>query len=176
MRAHALVPMAIAAAYLAALPAGIATADAIDATVVRVEDGDSLIVRDARGRELEVRIVGIDAPELGQAGGDESREHLEGLVGGKQVEVRYDVIDSFGRLIGKVMLNGRDVGFEQLTSGMAWAYAFLPGGQSDEEKRLYREAQDVARRERTGIWADVSPPSPWEYRGTMRERVTVPPD
>ncbi len=37
------------------------------ATLVKVVDGDTIRVRDTRGEELKVRLVGIDAPELGTA-------------------------------------------------------------------------------------------------------------
>lgn len=37
-------------------------------------------------------------------------------------------------------------------------------------QRLYREAEQLARAERVGLWRDVEPVPPWEWRSTQRSR------
>lgn len=42
-------------------------ADETRVTLVRVSDGDTVVVKDAAGRDIKVRLIGVDAPELGTA-------------------------------------------------------------------------------------------------------------
>ncbi|MDP3310892.1 MAG: thermonuclease family protein, partial [Polaromonas sp.] len=69
-------PVLVAALWLAcALQAG--AAQPWQGTVTRVSDGDTLWVRPAAGgKPLKVRIDGIDAPEICQAGGRAARKAL----------------------------------------------------------------------------------------------------
>ena len=57
--------------------------------VVRVTDGDTIVVLDAGKVQHKIRLQGIDAPERHQAYGTKSKEHLSDLVAGKNVEVDY---------------------------------------------------------------------------------------
>lgn len=161
---------------LCLLVATCADADTLAATVVGVHDGDSLVVRDAAGKPREVRIIGIDAPETGQPSGDDSRANLEKLAGGKQVVVNYDTVDSSNRIIGKVLVDGRDVGLEQLGGGFAWAYQHFPNEQTPGEQRTYRDSEALARRNRLGLWKAFSPQAPWEYRAAYRGPARLPSD
>jgi len=60
----------MAAAMLAAIPA--AAAEPITGRVVSVHDGDTITVL-TDGRQVKVRLHGIDAPELGQAYGQAAK-------------------------------------------------------------------------------------------------------
>ena len=71
-----------------ALAAGAALA-VTTSTVVKVRDGDSLVVRSA-GRDLEIRLAYIDAPEFDQAHGRQAGAVLRALVGGRRVRARPD--------------------------------------------------------------------------------------
>ena len=78
------------------------------AAVIRVVDGDTIVVR-IGGREERVRYIGLDAPEVanagagtpGECGGDEARAVNERLVVGEQLVLERDVSDRdrFGRLL-----------------------------------------------------------------------------
>lgn len=61
-----------------------------------------------------VRLTGIDAPEKAQPFGQRSKEHLSGLVFGKQVEVAVGKTDKYGRTVGKVIVNGVDANLAQV--------------------------------------------------------------
>ena len=77
--------------------------------VVSVADGDTVTVLDADRVQHKIRLSGIDAPERAQAFGKRSREYLASMVAGQQVAVETDKTDRFGRSIGKVLLQGRDI-------------------------------------------------------------------
>lgn len=79
-----------------------------DASFVRVRDGDSLYVMSLQGELVELRLVGINAPELatprGPASRDYARRLLEGA-SGLQVEPEPSGdTDKFGRVLAWVWL------------------------------------------------------------------------
>ena len=131
--------------------------------VVGVLDGDSLVVlRD--GREVQVRLHGVDAPEGGQAFGSVCKRALSNLVFGKTVTVQVVDIDRYKRSVSRVTADGLDVGLELIRGGFAWHYR-----QYSNDAR-YAAAQDDARRARRGLWQDARPTAPWEYRQARSSR------
>ncbi len=108
-------------------PIGLAlavSADTLTGKVVKITDGDTLYVLDANYKEHQIRLAGIDAPERRQTYGLASRKHLLSIVAGKQVTVEYQKRDRYGRILGKVWVNGVDACLEQ-----AWE---LSGGSEDQ--------------------------------------------
>ncbi len=96
--------------------------DTLTGKVGRVVDGDTLYVLDANYKEHKIRLAEIDAPERRQAYGLASRKHLASIVAGKQVTVEYQKRDRYGRILGKVCINGVDACLEQVKAGFAWHY------------------------------------------------------
>ena len=82
----------------------LAHADTLTGRVVRVTDGDTIVVLDSGNAQHKIRLTGIDAPERKQAFGTKSKEHLSDSVAGKLVVVEYDKRDRYQRIIGKVLL------------------------------------------------------------------------
>lgn len=126
--------------------------------VVGVLDGDTLLVLHDK-MPVKVRVVGIDAPETGQAYGTAAKQHASQLVFGKNVTIKYTEEDKYGRILGDVALpGGEPLSKEMVKSGYAWHYR-----QFSKDRELDRlEAE--ARQERRGLWQDKSPEPPWEYR------------
>jgi endonuclease YncB( thermonuclease family) len=131
--------------------------------VVHVSDGDSIIVL-ADNAQHKVRLGAIDAPERFQAYGNKSKKSLTALIAGKHVTVRYNKRDKYDRIVGKVFLQDMDVGLEQVKRGMAWFYRFYQEELEPEDRAAYAQAEDLARRDRVGLWADAKPVPPWEFR------------
>lgn len=132
-------------------------------TVTRVKDGDSLLIRrDDVGRISEVRLAGIDAPELAQPWGIQSRTALRRMVGGQRVAVLVTDRDRYNRLVGKVYLGREPVNARMTADGHAWAFArYLPD-------REIRAGHDSARRAGRGLWSlppdQRIPPATWRAR------------
>jgi endonuclease YncB( thermonuclease family) len=82
--------------------------------VVKISDGDTLTILDARRQEHRIRLSGIDAPERKQAHYETSRQNLAKLSFGKAVIVEWHKRDVYGRLVGKVEADRQDVGLAQL--------------------------------------------------------------
>ncbi len=87
-------------------------ANTLTGKVVKITDGDTLYVLDTNYKEHKIRLAGIDAPERKQAYGLASRKHLASIVAGKQVRVEYQKRDRYGRIVGKVLLDGIDLCLE----------------------------------------------------------------
>lgn len=130
---------------------------------VSVFDGDSLQVL-VDGRQVDVRIFGIDAPERGQAFSAVSRRALSQLVFGKTVTVDVVETDRYGRRVGHVSVDGVDVALEQLRGGFVWHYTFY------SKDARFAAAERDARAARRGLWQDASPVPPWEFRRRDRDR------
>lgn len=158
-------------ALLLFLVAGLAApifAHTLDGTVVKVHDGDTITVDPGRGERLVVRLQGIDAPELSQAFGREARQHLTSLLLGQRVQIHWKKKDRHGRLVGKVLLAGRDVDRELLLAGFAWHFKRYEQEQSAEDRLAYQAAETDARAERAGLWRDEAPVAPWTHREAKR--------
>jgi endonuclease YncB( thermonuclease family) len=122
-----------------------------------VMDGDTvLLVRAGQSEPVKLRIDGVDAPESCQPGGMASRDELIRLVLRKQVLVSDLGQDSYGRQIGRLSVEGVDVGAELVRSGMAWAYRFRTG------RGPYAALQREAQKDKKGLFsaaeAAMSPP------------------
>ncbi|MEM1402967.1 MAG: thermonuclease family protein [Pseudomonadota bacterium] len=138
--------------------------------VVSVTDGDTVRILSADKTEHRVRLTGIDAPERGQAFGTASRDHLSSLIAGKAVFVESSKTDRYGRILGKIILDGRDINLEQVESGYAWWYRYYADEQSPTDRRLYGAAEAAAQEARRGLWADPNPVNPYEWRRSKRGR------
>jgi micrococcal nuclease len=148
----------IAAAVLLALSVS-ATAGDFAGVVTHVTDGDSLWVRPATGgAPRQVRIEGIDAPEICQAFGTEARDALAARVLRRQVKVRSRASDSYQRILGQVSLGDDDLGAWMAGRGYAWSYRFRdsPGPYAMQQAR--------AQKAGLGLWRTGAPVSPREFR------------
>ena len=137
--------------------------------VVRVSDGDTVVILDSGNAQHKIRLTGIDAPERGQAFGTKSKEHLSDSVAGKFVVVEYDKRDRYQRILGKVLLSDQDMNLEQVKAGYAWHYKKYQNEQSSGDRELYSEAEIEAREAGRGLWYDPDPVPPWEYRQMKRK-------
>ena len=132
--------------------------------VIKVSDGDTITVLDSNNQKHKIRLKGIDAPESQQAFGDISTQSLSELVYDKEVIVTWDKKDKYYRILGKVIVDGRDANYEQLKKGLAWYYKQYEKDLSDEDKKRYSEAEEWARNYTEGLWADSNSIPPWEFR------------
>ena len=138
----------------------------------RVIDGDSLEVKYAGlfsflRRPFPVRLYGIDAPELAQPYGRESRDQLASLVrrGGIRMDVR--ATDRYGRTVGLLYprQRGREpINVAMVRSGMAYWYRRYGGRDLG-----FPEAEAEAQSKRRGVWKDGRRARrPWDHRADIR--------
>ena len=73
------------------------------------------------------------------------------MVFGKQVTVLYEKLDKYGRVVGKVLVDGKDVNLEQLRAGMGWFYRFYEKELSREDRLDYAAARPRRGRHARGF-------------------------
>ena len=147
----------------------LAQAETLTGRVVRVTDGDTIVVLDSNNAQHKIRLLGIDAPERKQAYGTKSKEHLSDSVAGKFVVVEYEKRDYYKRILGKVLLSNQDINLEQIKAGLAWHYKKYQNEQTPDDRYIYSKTEIEAKEAKRGLWADPNPVPPWEYRKAKRQ-------
>lgn len=150
------------------LTAVAATAASLSGEVVGVTDGDTVSLLDVDRTQYKIRLTGIDAPEKRQAFGQRSKQSLATLVFHRHVTVEWMHHDRYGRILGKILLAGRDVNLAQVAAGMAWHYKAYEREQSVGDRLLYAHAEDAARGSGVGLWRQADPLAPWDFRHPHR--------
>ncbi|WP_462427877.1 thermonuclease family protein [Fusobacterium varium] len=131
---------------------------AISGKVIRVSDGDTLLLQSGSQR-IKVRMYGIDAPELKQSYGEDSKSYLEKRILNKNVDVKVINEDKYGRKVGKVFYKNKDINLEMIKTGNAWFYEY----HAKKEKE-YRKASKSAQEQKLGLWKDKNPQNPRNFR------------
>ncbi|EME7695694.1 thermonuclease family protein [Salmonella enterica] len=135
--------------------------------VVRIIDGDTVVVLTQPERTVRVRLAGIDAPEKGQPFGQHARQFLASRVAGRVVEVAGDSRDHHDRVLGTLWADGRDINAELVCGGLAWVYRVRDVAQNP----AYQQCENAAREEKKGLWQAPSPVPPWLWRKQPRPGV-----
>lgn len=137
--------------------------------VVGIADGDTLTLLDATNTQHKIRLSGIDSPEKGQPFGQVCKKSLSDLAYDRVVAVESNKLDRYGRVIGKVLVNGQDVNLEQVRRGCGWHYKKYQNEQILDDRLSYNAAEESARASRVGLWTDNAPVPPWEWRAARRK-------
>ena len=163
---------ALAAFALLAVFVCDARAATLEGRVVGVSDGDTVTVLTAENRQFKIRLSGIDAPEKKQPFGAHAKETLARQLFGQPVVVEWSKTDRYGRILGKVEVDGVDANLEQVREGSAWVYTQYLRELPLDDQRVYLDAERQARAEHRGLWHDAQPEPPWQWRRELREHRT----
>ena len=143
-------------------------AETLTGEVIGLADGDTITVLDSSNRQHKVRLSGIDAPEKTQPFGNRSTQSLAKAVFRQTVTVEWQKVDRYGRIVGRVVLDGTDANLAQIEAGLAWHYVAYASEQAPAEREAYALAESQARIQRRGLWQDREPIAPWAYRRAKR--------
>jgi endonuclease YncB( thermonuclease family) len=134
-------------------------------TVAYVTDGDTLWVRPSSA-ELDdksarkIRIEGIDAPEVCQAYGEQSKTALKQRLLQQKVTIHSRRVDDYGRDVAKITLNTQDIGAWMVSQGHAWSYHYRHSAGP------YAAQEHEARSGKRGLFAAPAPVEPRVFRRT----------
>lgn len=109
--------------------------------VSRVIDGDTFYSNGGKYRLAE-----IDAPELSQTFGVESKMYLKRLIENKMVYVDVLNTDKYGRLIVRVYLNGIYISQKMVENGYAWQYSRY------SKSVILCHLEQTAKNNKKGLW------------------------
>ena len=140
--------------YVFAIPAV-----AYQALVISCHDGDTVRIRHNEKVE-RIRLSGIDAPEIDQPFGIQSRNYLENIVLGRTVEIEETGKDKYGRTVAEIFTaDRRDVNHLLVRQGLAWWY---PAYARKDHALEYLES--MAKVQHLGLWANRAAEAPWVFR------------
>jgi endonuclease YncB( thermonuclease family) len=140
---------------------GLRFAQSVTGKVVGITDGDTITLLVPTNTQIMVRLAEIDAPEKHQAYGNKAKQALSDKIFGKEVTAIIIDVDRYGRSVAQIYFGvklERWINKEMVAEGWAWQYP-----QYSKSKTLY-EAEQKAREQKLGLWADKNPIPPWEYR------------
>ena len=117
-----------------------------------VTDGDTIKVK-----KTQVRLFGIDAPELNHPHGRRAKSALIQLCRGQTVRAEITDVDDYGRTVAKCYLpDGRDLSAEMVKLGLAIDWPKFSGGKyqsletPDARKQLF--LADARQKGRMHVW------------------------
>jgi len=122
-----------------------------------VVDGDT-IKGNIDSKRITIRLVEIDAPEMDQPFGVESKRFLEKLIENKKVTLIAEGKDRYGRTLGELFVNKDNINEKMVKSGFAWVY------DRYVKSSLLYSYQDEAKSKTLGIWQSENPIAPWVWR------------
>ncbi len=147
------------------LPAG-AKIETFKGKVVGVSDGDTISVL-VHGNVRKIRLNGVDCPEKTQAFGQQAKLFTSKKSFSKTVKIVSTGHDRYRRFLADVILpDGSNLNDLLLEHGYAWWYSKF----SKDEHR--HELEEIARKQKRGLWQDSNAAAPWEYRHRPPEDAT----
>ncbi|TEU22150.1 MAG: thermonuclease family protein [Gammaproteobacteria bacterium] len=135
-----------------------------------LESEKTLYIVDGDSISVQMRIAGIDTPEMrqkcrkteiktincGRLAKDYLKQVLQNLPGELLIETVG--IDYYNRILVRVYKGDVDIGKLMVEAGMAYSY-----------KDTYRQEEDLARAEKLGFWGFYTPPiQPYKWRKLNR--------
>lgn len=112
-------PAAARAAVAAPSASDAALPTYLNGRVTFIPDGDTVHIK--RGSTTyKIRLHAVDCPESDQSFGPAARDFTRDLVNGKDVTVKVQEKDRYGRFVGEVFIDGSSLNRELARHGLAW--------------------------------------------------------
>lgn len=138
--------------------AAAASGRTVQGIVSQVTDGDTLWLKPAEGKPIEVRLKDIDAPEICQPWGEDSRKALAELTLNKVASLQVVAHDKYGRAVGTLMIEDTNVSRFMVENGHAWSTR----SRYDQGPLVKQERMAAALRR--GLHGQGGAVQPWEWR------------
>lgn len=155
----------------------------VEAVILRCHDGDTCTARNHSGFKMQIRLIGIDAPEVagkgrglkgrpGQPYGEEARIYLKNRIVAQKVRIELSGQDVYHRYLGKIYPGTEKISVNEELLRKGFAYAYRGKSARDKKLRAWAEGlEDQARREKVGFWAlppEKRPEEPSLFRKSHR--------
>lgn len=138
----------------------------IKGKVIKIKDGDTIVVLLEDKTEQTLRLAEVDCPESGQAFGNNAKQFTSEQVFGKNI-IFYKVgKDRYGRSVAGVFYDGdKYLSREIVKAGFGWWY--FKASKNTELQKF----QDEAKSKKLGLWSDKNAISLWEFRKNKKSKV-----
>lgn len=146
----------------------------INVEVLYCSDGDTCRVKIEGSMWVNVRLAGIDAPEVphgkkkpGQPLGQEAKDLLNNTVKGKSLKLRQTDLDHYNRPVVELINADNSVlNVQMVREGYAEAYR---GPAKRLDRAPYLAAEEAARKDKKGVWGQANYQSPADYRKALKD-------
>lgn len=134
----------------------------IEGRIVRVADGDTVIILTEDKQQVRIRLADIDCPEKSQDFDNKATLLVRELCYNKEAKVIKTGTDRYGRTLGVLYVDSINVNEVLVRQGLAWHYK-----RYTDCHRL-DSLEKIARKEKLNIWSLPNPIPPWVYRKTLK--------
>ena len=138
-------------------------AQSLSGSVLSIGDGDTIRMQSGSGVKT-IRLACIDTPETAQTPyGAAARQQLQSLLPiGSAIQVKVKATDRYGRSVGEITRNGRNINQALVGSGAAFVYwQYIQGC----DRQTYSRLENEARLKAAGVWSVKGGITrPWDYR------------
>lgn len=129
---------------------------------VRTVDGDTIVVA-KNGKEFNIRMIGIDAPESSslrfwevECFGKNASDYMQSMFSwAKSVVIEIDpsqgILDKYNRLLWYVYLDGVNVNQQMIRDGYAFEYTY---SKAYKYQKQFQAEQKFASADKKWLWAD----------------------
>jgi endonuclease YncB( thermonuclease family) len=133
-----------------------------------IHDGDTLRVRSSKGEVIKVRFACVDAPELKQPLGQESRNYLRSMINeaGNKVKIQIVDVDRYGRSVAELWTKSGLLQSRMTAAGMAFAYDQYSKNCPNWD--AVKSSEKAAMEFKLGVWRSPNFERPWDYRKSNR--------
>lgn len=132
----------------------------LNGRVIKVKDGDTIVVLDEMYQQHTIRVADIDCPERYQPFGAKAKDFVSDQIYFEEVSVIIKNKDRYGRTIGILYYdnNNKILSEELLKNGLAWHY------KKYSNNNKLAKLEEYARINNIGLWINTKAIAPWYWR------------
>ncbi|MCE3076596.1 thermonuclease family protein [Chryseobacterium gwangjuense] len=136
--------------------------------VIKIKDGDTIVVLLGNNHQETLRLAEVDCPENGQAFGKNAKQFTSSQVFGEKIVFYRVNKDRYRRTIAKIFYDdNKYLSAEIIKSGWGWWYF---KASKNTELKSYEIS---AKNSKIGLWKDNNAISPWEFRNNKKKKKEV---
>jgi micrococcal nuclease len=144
---------------------GITLSSNLNGKIIKIIDGDTVYFQANNDDDYKkLRLVGIDAPEMKQPFGQESRQCLANLINNKMVQIITYGEDRYKRTLAKIIIEKIDINQAMIKNGCAWFYRRYKNTLGKDDQVMYDKAEIFAIENKKGLFSNQEAEAPWVWR------------
>jgi len=137
------------------------TAISLANPLFHIIDGDTLKHTD-NGITTKLRLAYIDAPELNQDFGKDSKQLLKATIENcKDLQILNGPKDIYNRTLITLICENENINMALVRMGYAWSY-------NRTKNNMYMKMEQQARKYKLGLWEFENPVNPRDYRKAQK--------
>ena len=143
----------------------IALSSTLDGKIIKIIDGDTVYFQANNDDGYKkLRLVGIDAPEMKQPFGHQSRQCLANLINNKHVQIITFGEDRYKRTLAKIIIEKIDINLAMIKKGCAWFYRRYKNTLDKDDQVMYDQAEIYSIENKKGLFSNQEAEAPWVWR------------